>query len=60
MEKEVHIRSEELCERCIYGQCGQVCLDARQYCGLDDGMSCKCDEVEYGTPCPYFKESAEA
>lgn len=54
----VHLRSDELCERCTYGECGLICRDRE--CPLDAGIICKCDKVVYGTPCPYFEEAENA
>lgn len=56
MGQEVHIRSDELCERCAFGACGHKCSG----CELDRGMLCACDEVQVGTPCEHFREVMDA
>jgi len=54
------IKTPDLCERCIYGECNSkmpFCL----LCEMIDevGMKCKCDTIKTNTPCPYFVEKPE-
>ena len=55
MSKDVHIRSDELCERCRFGACERRCRHEK--CRMEAGALCRCDEIQYGTPCPYFEEA---
>ncbi len=57
MSSEVHIRSDELCERCLYGDCGVKCTRGDD-CPLNGDRRCRCDGILPGTPCPYFEEAA--
>ena len=57
----VHIKSEELCdrcefsvERCMMGQ--EEGLDRCDGCKLDRMGTCVCDEIANGTPCEFFEE----
>lgn len=60
-DDNIHIKSQELCERCehaYYNSCASrtVCTGCPQQ--RQDG-GCKCVEVAYLTPCPYFAEHQE-
>ena len=54
------IKSRDLCRRCQYDyetHCqGKNCKDCERMYGLD----CKCELIQYNTPCPDFKEKEEA
>ena len=59
---ENHIKSEDLCGRCIYAfdrHCSEKmqfsCVGCVMY-GTMKPMGCKCLNIEDNTPCPYFKE----
>lgn len=51
-----HIKSAELCERCVYGF-DRYCIErgCDECERLVDGK-CKCDGIRENTPCPYFEE----
>ena len=51
-----HIKSVELCERCVYGF-DRYCIErgCDECERLVDGK-CKCDGIRENTPCPYFEE----
>lgn len=60
-----HIKSEELCARCVYhhyrhciwkmrGNCAGCEMDATGKLG-----NCKCLTIEPNTPCPYFVEAED-
>lgn len=46
-----NIKSNDLCDRCAY--------DVLKFRGYSDGTTRKCWTIQWGTPCPYFKESEE-
>lgn len=55
-----HIKSEELCARCVYmrncrKEFPEPCLLCAMFCYSDTGF-CKCLSIKKNTPCPYFKE----
>lgn len=54
-DSDVHIKSDDLCDRCIFGDCGVACKKSKP-CQMDNGALCRCDSVQYGTPCEYFEE----
>lgn len=62
MDNDIHIKSADLCERCVYSD--EFCepyIDC-QFCGQrmyasDAQYGCCCDTVKTGTPCPYFREA---
>lgn len=68
----VHIKSEELCERCAWNvdRCmekwdedGKQCEGCRMNRGRTAALcegACICDEIKDGTPCEYFEEAADA
>ncbi len=58
------IKSKDLCERCKYffgRACGAIdCSACEMRDDLKDGyMRCKCWDIDFNTPCPYFKEAEE-
>ena len=62
MDDEVHIKSRELCERCVHGACSTGC----KFCPMfrptnaeGDAAGCLCGLIEDRTPCPYFLERPE-
>lgn len=54
-DNELHIKSDDLCDRCIFGNCSVDCKKTKP-CRMNNGALCLCDSVQYGTPCDYFKE----
>lgn len=56
------IKTMDLCERCEYLY-GNNCMEKRcigcELNGTKHGYRiCQCWEIEFNTPCPYFKERA--
>lgn len=55
-----HIKSKDLCFRCIYAferYCSKIsCDDCRM---LIYGHGCMCEHIKENTPCPYFKEAKD-
>ena len=49
------LKTPDLCESCKYGveTCNVRCSD----CELSEanGCICKCNDINYGKPCPYYK-----
>lgn len=62
MDNDIHIKSADLCERCVYSYkfCPHNCSNCRQlmYASADlSHIRCRCDTIQFGTPCPYFDEA---
>lgn len=53
------IRSDDACDRCVYGQCAGIKRKPCSTCDHNMVIGCRCDTVSYGTPCIYFKERDE-
>ena len=57
--KVVPIKSESLCNKCKYSTKGEYCQTTRcTNCAMikfDWLPNCKCNRVEYGRKCKYFK-----
>ena len=60
-----HIKSEDLCARCVYSFY-RHCIEEMQGncvgCVMDDTGKpggCKCLAIKPNTPCPYFDEEKE-
>ena len=53
-DNELNIKSDDLCDRCIFGNCNIECRKINNPCQMDSGALCLCDSVQYGTPCEYF------
>ena len=62
MEDRNVIKSKDLCERCHFVAGGEHCT--KTPCGECEmqkpNRECKCDDVQQGTPCTYFKEREES
>lgn len=55
-----HIKTEDLCERCYYMNDGCVGRGCNECEMANEKGYCKCVcEVQYNTPCPYFKEESD-
>ena len=51
-----HIKSAELCERCVYGF-DRYCIERGcNGCEMSVDGKCKCIGIRENTPCPYFEE----
>lgn len=57
----VHIKSVELCDRCVNGI--EKCMERWDEnggncdgCGMRRALGCICDEIADGTPCEFFRE----
>lgn len=50
------IKSTDLCERCGYSYFRHCYGKSCYGCEMDGGEKCKCNTIQYGTPCPYFRE----
>lgn len=50
-----HIKTADLCERCVYGLMCYVYFDCRGCPCVEDGW-CRCIMIKNNTPCPYFEE----
>lgn len=64
MGKEVtalsnHIKSDDLCDRCKYGQCAGMKDKPCGDCPMDIKLGCQCDFIGYGTPCKAFEEAED-
>lgn len=62
MDDDLHIKSRDLCERCVHGECRVDC----PYCPMfrpanaeGDAAGCLCGLIDEQTPCPYFREKTE-
>lgn len=56
------IKSTDLCERCVYSDefCPRNCSNCRQLMhasASNEREVCRCDTIQFGTPCPYFEEA---
>lgn len=61
---ENHIKSKDLCDRCVFGfvrHCisGEVpsCKDCAMNYDTRKPGGCKCITIKVNTPCPYFVEA---
>ncbi len=57
------IKTIDLCRRCEYfyvRECNTKGCDACVMRVPKNGFyACKCNEIEFNTPCPYFKEASK-
>ena len=51
-----HIKSAELCERCVYGFDRYCTEHGCNGCERSVDGKCKCIGIRENTPCPYFEE----
>lgn len=51
-----NIKSKDLCERCGYSYFRHCYGKSCYGCEMDGDEKCKCNTIQYGTPCPYFRE----
>lgn len=58
-----HIKSRDLCERCIYSLSNCKLRKAKYLncdtCKMKLPETCRCTTIDINTPCPYFKEYTE-
>ena len=55
-----HIKSADLCERCVYGKT-RTCVKYNHCYGCmnNDDIGCRCIQIMPNTPCPYFEEEKD-
>lgn len=56
-----NIKTDDLCERCEYGQCSgqtEACVVDR-LCPLYSVFGCRCEQIRQNTPCPFFRDQEE-
>ena len=60
MDNEIHIKSKDLCERCVYSDEFCEALEckfcAQRMYASNQRHGCRCDTIQAGTPCPYFED----
>ena len=61
MDNDTHIKSKDLCERCVYSD--EFCepykdckFCAQRMYASNQRHGCRCDTIQAGTPCPYFED----
>lgn len=55
----VHIKTDDLCDRCVFAACNTALCATDNGCPQNSVFGCRCLWVEQNTPCPYFTEARQ-